>query len=200
MTTDDNITLAEAAKAVGVHFNTIRNWRKQGRLVSAQKVIERGVEIWVVSLSEVQKIAEETHNLRPPTPYNIPSQNPITDGPTIDQQPMTTSLQNAQFQNMTKAISEAVNQSVKPLADLLAQRNALVDKQSEDLQKLNRENGEISTELRLLKERLEALEAVQAARVVSQQAITTPPADITPVAEIAPQPVKKGFWQKLFGL
>ncbi len=188
MTTSDNITLAEAAKAVGLHFNTLRNWRKSGRLLSAQKVIERGVEIWVVSLSEVQRIAEETHNLRPPQPYNIPAQPPITDGPTIDQQPMTTSLQ---AQNMALVISEAVKESIKPLADLLSQQNVVVAKQSDELNKLNRENGELSAELRLLKERLEVLQAAQAA---PQPQPAPEPSPVLSSETLRPEPPKKRRW------
>ena len=75
---------------------------------------------------------------------------------------MTTSLQTAQAQNLammvSEAVSEAVDRTVKPLAELTDKQTGIIDKQYQDLQKLNRENGELTTELCLLKKRLEALE------------------------------------------
>jgi len=51
------VTFSEASKRAGVHINTIRNWRRAGRLKTAQLVVENGSEVWLVELDEILAIA-----------------------------------------------------------------------------------------------------------------------------------------------
>jgi excisionase family DNA binding protein len=51
---EQRLTLSEAAAALGVHRNTIRNWIKAGKLPSASKTRDGdGVEQWTIDEDEI---------------------------------------------------------------------------------------------------------------------------------------------------
>lgn len=180
----NKVTFTEAAGAAGVHFNTLRNWRKTNKLTTAEKVFENGVEIWVVDLAEVETLARQSKHKR------LDNNNTSVGGPTAESAPVDVPgpANNApltirpEFENFMAL----VERSQKPL---LEQISGLTNK----VETLARENGE-------LQERLRALEASQAAHLAAQQAKPTPPPAITPKPEIAPEPVKKkgvfGFFKR----
>jgi len=67
------IRMTEAAKLVGVHRNTLRNWRTSGKLKSAEKVQENGAPIWYVDQAEVEAVHALSNSdsaYSGPPPYN----------------------------------------------------------------------------------------------------------------------------------
>ena len=74
----DKIPFSEAAKLAGIHPNTIRNWRKAGKLKTTEKVIENGIEVWMVDPAEVSQVALQPKSSNPdnnPNTVNIPDVN-----------------------------------------------------------------------------------------------------------------------------
>ncbi len=64
------VPFGEAATNAGVHFNTLRNWRKAGKLKTAEKVLENGRELWLVEQEEVDNISRQSRRNLPGTPAN----------------------------------------------------------------------------------------------------------------------------------
>ncbi len=171
---------------VDLHPNTVRNWRKTGKLKTAEKVLENNVDTWVVDPQEVHQLVQASRstnwmNNRSYT-VNIPDGQPNQEQVT---QASPTAISLVQEQTIA-FMRESV---VKPLVE--ANDRHVV------------EIGSLKEEVGTLKERLRYLEAqLQAAIAVVQPPVAPvapPPADITPIAGNAPQPVKKGFWQRMFG-
>ena len=63
----DKVPFSEAAKLAGIHPNTIRNCRKAGKLKTAEKVLENGIEVWIIDPAEVSQV---TLQARPNIPVN----------------------------------------------------------------------------------------------------------------------------------
>lgn len=199
------VTFSEAATAAGVHFNTLRNWRKANKLTTAEKVFENGVEIWIVELSEVEQLARQSRHKR------ADNNKASVDGPNAEMPPVDVPGPSEAPPNGMTTIPAGfdnfmalVERSQKPL---LEQIGTLTNK----VESLARENGE-------LQERLRALEAAQAAQDAARLAESPPPPTNTPRTETGSQtaqepspilhsdtlepittPTKKGFWARLLG-
>ena len=121
------VTFSEAAKRAGIHPNTIRNWRKAGRLKTAQKVVENNSEVWLVELDEVLSVAGQGVSQRAYNPNNS------FIGDNVNPTPNNSLL-------IQETIAAAVNQAVAPLT-------ALVGQQSQQIAELNRELGRLEEKL-----------------------------------------------------
>jgi uncharacterized coiled-coil protein SlyX len=146
----DKVPFSEAAKLAGIHPNTIRNWRKAGKLKTAEKVLENGIEVWIIDPAEVSQV---TLQARPSTHDNT---NNDVNTPDVNPTPPTSPVA-AGFEQSLVFMRESV---VKPLTDLVA-------RQSDQIK-------EMSEEIGTLKERLRALEAAQAAHVPQPSPGTVP--------------------------
>jgi excisionase family DNA binding protein len=52
------ITVKETARQLGVTTRTVQNWLKAGRFTTAYRIAEGRTMPWLISLEEVQQIAE----------------------------------------------------------------------------------------------------------------------------------------------
>jgi phage shock protein A len=148
MPDNGKITLSEAAKAVGVHYNTLRNWRKAGWLKSAEKVIQSGNETWIVSLEEVASIARQramTPDYNPPQTASTPA--PATDTPMPDNSPAGPIVAAADVQTLANLLET----TVKSLTEALERRD-------QDIKQVQSENKELHRQIGTLEERLRLLE------------------------------------------
>jgi len=125
------VTFSEAAKVAAVHINTIRNWRKAGRLKTAQLVIENGSEVWFVELAEVLAVAGQGASQRPLRSDN----NNVND-------------------NVTQAGSQALANLYNQQAEL---QRALTDA-NEARRKDAGLIGELSGELKTVNQRIDGLQ------------------------------------------
>jgi hypothetical protein len=161
----DKVPLSEAARQIGIHPNTIRNWRKAGKLKSAEKVSENGTEVWIVEPSEVSKIAAQA---RPGVIGNI--NNPVA-APDINQ----SFIENPA--NLFELIREGV---VRPLTEL-------VERQSAQIKEMAEESG-------ILKERVRQLEAKQAETPPARPKLAPEPSPVLNRETLQPEPPKKRRW------
>lgn len=196
------VTFSEAATAAGIHFNTLRNWRKSNKLTSAEKVLENGVEIWIVELSEVEQLARQSrhkraNNNKSSVDGSNPDLPPVdVPGPpgTANNNPNTVTTIAPGFDNFMAL----VERSQKPLLDQIGTLTSKVES-------LARENGE-------LQERLRVMEAAQAPHLaqsgpqpattgqITTQPVETPQNVPTPTPQPEPQPqTKRGWWARLLG-
>lgn len=208
------VTFTEAATAAGVHFNTLRNWRKANKLTTAEKVVENGVEIWVVDLEEIEQLARQSRHKR------LVNNKSTVDGLNVDLPPVDVPGPARAANNTPLTIRPElenfmalVERSQKPLLER-------IDNLTDRVENLARENGDLARQNEDLKERVKALEAAQAAPQPQPAPIPVQPVEITPIAVEPPQaaqepepfpimhrdtlePIttetKKGFWARLFG-
>lgn len=191
----DKVSFQDAAKQAEVHFNTLRNWRKAGKLKTAEKVLEKGRELWIVDPAEVVEIARQSRQSLPESPDNyhvdIDGDNPANDRsdapPTPPNWPPTGPA--APGLTATPALEQTLvfmrESVVRPLVEANERQAARLEEMA----------GEIGT----LKERLRALEAAQAARVAQPAPQPAETMTITPAPQIAPEPVTRSLWQRIFG-
>jgi hypothetical protein len=161
----DKVPLSEAARQVGVHPNTIRNWRKAGKLKSAEKIAENGTEVWIVEPSEVSKVAAQA---RPGVIGNI---NYPVAAPGINEG----STENPA--ELFELIREGI---VRPLTEL-------VERQSDQIK-------EMAEELGTLKERVRQLEAKHAETPPARPKQTPEPSPVLNRETLQPEPPKKRRW------
>lgn len=166
------ITLGEASRVAGVHFNTLRNWRKTGKLKSAEKVIENGRELWLVDLEEVESLAGQSRQSVPTSQEN--------QGVDIGHNNSTSQPVAAPGQGFEQSLLFMRESVVRPLVEA----NERKDKQLR----------EMAEEIGTLKERLRVLEAAHVARTGQEADKPAGPVDITPKAESGPGPAKKRRW------
>jgi hypothetical protein len=110
------------------------------KLKTTEKVVENGIEVWIVDPAEVSQIALQ------PKANNLDNNVNTVNIPDVNPTPTTTPLAGG-FEQSLVFMRESV---VKPLTDL-------VERQSNQIK-------EMSEEIGTLKERLRALEAAQAGR------------------------------------
>lgn len=187
----DKVPFSEAARLAGIHPNTIRNWRKAGKLKTCEKVFENGIEVWIVDPDEISKVG-----LQKVAPGDNNNNNSVN---TPDVKPdFTLAPPGPAFEQSLVFMRESV---VKPLTDL-------IERQSNQIKDMSEEIG-------TLKERVKQLEAAQSSRDAARLAESPPPINISPRAGNGPQepspilhsdtlqpvttPTKKGFWARLLG-
>jgi hypothetical protein len=184
---DEKVTLAQAAKDSGVHVNTVKNWRKAGRLNTAEKIIERGIEVWYVDPTEVEELALQS---KAKSVNNTEKES--------SQQKETIDYPNTRTDNLPAVIPQVeqfmvlVERSQQPLL--------------ERIDNLVSRNEELTLEVGTLRERLKNLEEKQVAQAQAQQinevdnrVDNTTPAVVQPMQqEPVPDEKRKGFWARLF--
>lgn len=153
MDNQPKVTLAQAARMVGVHRNTVKNWQREGKLASAEKMFERGIEVWYVSPAEVVEVARQSKEARlgnslPPIDYT--TQPETATAPTAGQQTLD-------------LIRESI---VRPLTDLIERQNTTIAEQANRI-------GRLEAEVEQLKQntsRQEAPQQAERSKEVSNQA------------------------------
>lgn len=170
----DKVTIIEAARLADLHPNTVRNWRKSGKLKTAEKVLDNNVDTWVVDPQEVNQLA---NHVRPTNGVN--NRSYTVNAP--DGQPNPEPVQ----QSPAAAITQAQEQTIAFM------RESVVRPLVESNERLVAENGSLREEVGTLKERLRTLEA-------AQPLPQPPPApEVSPVLSsetLRPEPPKKRRW------
>ncbi len=72
---DDLITFAAAAKELDVHPNTLKNWQRTGRLITAQKRKHNGVITWMVALDDARQVGQQSPAIIEGESYNSYNQD-----------------------------------------------------------------------------------------------------------------------------
>jgi hypothetical protein len=177
----DKIPFAEAARLAGVHPNTVRNWRKAGKLTTALKVFENGNETWLVDPNEVQDIAQQKAN------NWHPNNNNSVDTPIVNPASIEPGQSNPAFEQSLALIRESV---VRPLVEELAAARV--------------RNEALALELGEMRERVKQLEADR----VTREPVQEPPQAIevqipASVLESPTAPKQAGkrpsWWSRTFG-
>lgn len=171
----DKIPFNEAARLAGIHLNTLRNWQKSGKLKTSEKIIENGRELWIVDPSELNNLSSQ-HVKRTDT-NNVVTID-TNNAPPGEPGPITSPALEQTLVFMRESV-------VRPLVEANERQAAVI--------------GELREEIGSLKERLRALEAATATPQPAPEPQPIMPVTISPVPEIAVEPVKRGFWQRLFG-
>lgn len=173
----EKVSFSEAARLAGIHPNTIRNWRKAGKLKTTEKVLEKGIEIWIVDPGEITQLALLAH----------PSQDTNNNNPVNTPNIEIGSLESSQAAGFEQSLLFMRESVVKPLTDL-------VERQSNQIK-------EMSEELGSLKEHIRQLEAKQAEtptpQPVQAPALMLEPSPILNKETLQPEPPKKKrhWWQ-----
>jgi hypothetical protein len=167
----DKVSFQDAAKQAGVHFNTVKNWRKAGKFKTAEKVIENGRELWLVDPAEVIQVARQSKQGLSEIQDNV---HVHIDGTNIDndRSDVYTTQTKAPPSSQSISTSQALEQNLTLIRESIVR--PLVEaneRQAVRLEEMARENER-------LKERVKQLEAGQAAPVVVEK--------------------RKGFWSRLF--
>lgn len=63
MSDNPKVSFAQAAKMLGVHVNTLKNWQRAGRLSSAEKAKVKGVWTWIVDYSEAAQVNQQGYTI-----------------------------------------------------------------------------------------------------------------------------------------
>lgn len=187
----DKVSFQDAAKQAEVHFNTLRNWRKAGKLKTAEKVLEKGRELWIVDPAEVVEITRQSRQSLPESPVNyhvdIDGDNPANDRsdapPNPPNWPPTGPA--AQSLNPTPALEQTLvfmrESVVRPLVEANERQAARLEEMA----------GEIGT----LKERLRNVEAqLQAAQPLPQPPPDPEPSPVLSSETLRPEPPRKRRW------
>ncbi len=180
----DKVTLIEAARLVDLHPNTVRNWRKAGKLKTAEKVLDNNVETWVVDPQEVNQLADHNRSTN-----GVNNRSYIVNPP--DGQPIGEAVAQAST-SPGAAISPVQEQTIAFMRESVVR--PLVEaneRQVAEIQKLSRENGELSAELRIVKQRLDTLQASQAA---PQPPSAPEPSPVLSTETLRPEPPRKRRW------
>lgn len=179
------VPFGEAASVAGVHFNTLRNWRKAGKLKTAEKVIENGRELWLVEQQEVDNISRQSRQNAPETPANyhvdIDGVNPANDPPIEPRNGPGLSTTPALEQTLV-FMRESV---VRPLVEANERQAARLE--------------EMAEEVGSLKERVRELEARLAQNKETIRSVAQPVIEPSPVLNretLQPElPKKRRWWQ-----
>lgn len=175
------VPFGEAATNAGVHFNTLRNWRKAGKLRTAEKVIENGRELWLVEQEEVDNMSRQSRQNLPKTPanyhVNIDGVNPANDPPT--------EVTNGPGLSTTPALEQTLifmrESVVRPLVEANERQAARLE--------------EMAEEIGNLKERIRQLEARQAENIEPARQVAQPePSPVLNRETLQPEPPKKRRW------
>lgn len=169
----EKISFSEAARLAGIHPNTIRNWRKAGKLKTTEKVLEKGIEVWIVDPEEITHFALQA---RPSGDTN--NTNTVNNPNNV-----VSSLGSPQMAGFEQSLLFMRESVVKPITDL-------VERQSTQIK-------EMSEELGTLKERIRQLELKQAEAPVpgSEQMLVPEPSPILNKETLQPElPKKKRHW------
>lgn len=132
MSDTPKIRLVEAAKIVGVHQNTLRNWRKAGKLKTVEKIFENGIEVWYVDLSEVQRLYQQTNT------HLTDTQSQVFGGTNEDQSLPSGSVNTNQLDIMRELL-------VTPLTELIKEQQTQITNMAMEL-------GELRATINQLKE------------------------------------------------
>ncbi len=163
---DEKVTFAAAARTLGVHVNSVKNWNAAGKFKTSEKVQVKGVDKWVVSLAEVQ----EVHQFGRTTLHNNQDNNQIYNQVPIDTQQLVVLPEVQQALTFFKENNSRLLESL--------------DKQTARIEELARENGE-------LRERVRALEAAE-----TRQGASTEPVWVEPQSTQQPpqEPQRERSW------
>lgn len=186
MPDNGKVTLSEAANAIGVHYNTIRNWRKAGLLHSAEKVIQSGNETWIVSLEEVQHIARQRAMITDYSPpQSVNATGPATDTPTPDNSPPQAAISPVDVQTLANLLET----TVKSLTEALERRDSDFRQVQETISAKDATIADLRAQVARLEERLRLLET-------SRQETPSAPERTESTPDV-PQntPRKKRWWQ-----
>ncbi len=187
----DKVSLLEAARSAGLHPNTVRNWRKLGKLKTVGKVVENKIEAWVVDPEEVAQLAQISRATNGSArAANKPHDDmaPIGGPHASSDQDATQPRLGAGPDSPVGQISPAFEQSLSLIRESVVRPLVeLVDRQTDQIKEMSEEIGS-------LKERLRALEASQPLPQPPRTPEPVAPVTITPAHEIAPEPPKKRRW------
>jgi excisionase family DNA binding protein len=165
-------TIAEAARRVGVHPNTVRRLIRAGRL-SAELTRGRHGDTWIVDAAELARIvAQGRPAVEPDPPTSSPGTAPSEIAVGVD-----LSLDRA------RALERYTHGLLQPLVDLLRDREAALESRDTLLRTQAERIGRLERELELLRaERAARLErAARTARAVAP----------APVMQIEPRPAAR---------
>lgn len=135
-----NSTIQDAAIATGLHPNTIRNWIKQGRIKSAQQVIQNNVKVWLVDLQEVRQLAGKLSDNTDNNTGNTTSEMPPFE-PQSPPQP--------EKGNSLNLIPEKL---LEPLANVIQSQSDLIKEQGEKIADLSLQLGKVQGRLEAIEE------------------------------------------------
>lgn len=179
------VPFGEAASVAGVHFNTLRNWRKAGKLKTAEKVIENGRELWLVEQAEVDNISRQSRQNLPEMPANyhvdIDGVNPANDPPT--------EIRNGPGLSTTPALEQTLVFMRESVVRPLVEAN---ERQAARLQEMSEEVGSLKERVRQLEARL--AENTEPAQPVPQSGPEPSPVLNTETLQSEP-PKKRRWWQ-----
>ncbi len=172
---DDKVTFAAAARALGVHVNSVKNWNTAGKLATAEKIQVKDVDKWVVSLTEARQLQQAGHT----SIHNNIDNNQVYNGSTTDTQQLV----------------------VQPNADQQQQAwvtYKLLESQASRIEELIRDKTNLERDKQELQARLDLLEASQAVQIGAQSPVATEPIQHT--QQPLQQPTKRpSLWQRMFG-
>lgn len=205
----DRVTLVEAARLVDLHPNTVRNWRKADKLKSAEKVVENGVDVWLVDPQEVHQLAQESKAAKRSTKDSSWSDNTPQDD--VYPKPYSGGPDDNKGKTATGSAQDSPGGAVSPLVEqnLAFFRESIVRPLVEANERQAAKIEDLSVQVGTLQERVRQLEARLAESVAPAQPPVAP-APRPPAAGPEPSPVlnrdtlqpvepRKGFWQRLFG-
>lgn len=200
----DKVSLLEAARSAGLHPNTVRNWRKLGKLNTVEKVVENKIEAWVVDPDEVAQLAQIS---RATNGFGRATNNPHDDvapigGPYASSgQDTTQPRPGAGPDSPGGQISPAFEQSLALIRESVVR--PLVEaneRQASKIEDLSAQVGTLQERVRQLEARL--AESVPIHHAPAPQPVAAPVVEPSPVLNretLQPVPPKKGFWARLFG-
>lgn len=179
------VPFGEAATNAGVHFNTLRNWRKAGKLKTAEKVLENGRELWLVEQEEVDNICRQSRQNITESPANyhvdIDAVNPVN----IPSNEAKAEPRLATAPALEQTLVFMRESVVRPLVEANERQAVRLEQMAE--------------EIGSLKERIRQLEAKQAESPAPQPAPapTLEPSPILNKETLQPEPPKKKrhWWQ-----
>lgn len=188
----DKISFSEASGLAGVHFNTLRNWRKAGKLKTAEKIIENGREMWIVDPEEVEQLTRQSRQ-------DYHDNTPVDIGPiNVDNPPREQHNQNPQ----ASANPPTPGGAAPTLAleqSLIFMRESVVKPLVEANERQALRLEQMAEEIGSLKQRIKQLEEAQPSPGPDVTQTQNPPQPVDLPAP-TPPPTRKSLLARLFGI
>jgi hypothetical protein len=205
------VTFAEAARPLGIHPNTLKNWQRAGRLPGAEKQHVKGVATWLVDPDEVSTVAlqhlatlDNTARQDPTIPADRPDSS---SGQARQSEPDNpTTIEDDDSGGRRQSLSPAgnnIDQNIMLWRDsLVAPLTAQLERQFNRIEELARENVNLIRDKEDLAGRVKELEARIEAQQAAQHKQSAIPVEIPTTAVEPPgtpqQEQKQRRWWQLW--